>query len=150
MNNHLGGEADLKNWKLRNKMIMILFFCFLVMTISVLLNLKNEKVKNEKTLEVLELNIRENYDMTIRNQIDTIIGVMDGIFQKAVDGKVTLEEANIESAEMLRWLKYGSFIIIFWFIFTFRIICDKYFKKPNKNFKNIKFSFMFFSFHNFC
>ena len=89
MNNHLGGEADLKNWKLRNKMIMILFFCFLVMTISVLLNLKNEKVKNEKTLEVLELNIRENYDMTIRNQIDTIIGVMDGIFQKAVDGKVT-------------------------------------------------------------
>ena len=82
MNNHLGGEADLKNWKLRNKMIMILFFCFLVMTISVLLNLKNEKVKNEKTLEVLELNIRESYDMIIRNQIDTIIGVMDGIFQR--------------------------------------------------------------------
>lgn len=108
MNNHLGGEADLKNWKLRNKMIMILFFCFLVMTISVLLNLKNEKVKNEKTLEVLELNIRESYDMIIRNQIDTIIGVMDGIFQKAVDGKVTLEEAKIESAEMLRWLKYGK------------------------------------------
>lgn len=87
---------------------MILFLCFLVMTTSVLLNLRNEQIKNQKTLEVLETNIRENYDMVIRNQIETVAGVMDGIYQKAVDGKVTLDQAKKESADILRNLRYGK------------------------------------------
>ena len=78
------------------------------MTTSVLLNLKNEKIKNQKTLEVLDSNIRENDDMILRNEIETVAGVMDGIYQKAVEGKVTLEEAKKESADVLRNLRYGK------------------------------------------
>ena len=73
-----------------------------------MVNLWNENMNNKKTLEVLDYNIRENYDINIKNQIETVVCVMDGIYQQAVDGLITLENAKILSANMLRNARYGK------------------------------------------
>ena len=68
----------------------------------------NEIVINKKALNSLEQTIRKDYDTNIKNQIDNVITLLDGINKKNKAGELTLEQAKKLSSELIRNLRYND------------------------------------------
>ncbi|WP_238882037.1 methyl-accepting chemotaxis protein [Clostridium sp. YIM B02551] len=49
-----------------------------------------------------------SYDLTIKNQVESAISVLDGLNSKYKKGEITLSEAQKQGADLLRNMKYGK------------------------------------------
>lgn len=78
------------------------------MLFSVGLNTVNEYHNNQNSLEILDHNLRENYDENIKNQVQTMICSIDLYHQKYMNGEMTLEEAKTSAAQIIRNARYGK------------------------------------------
>lgn len=75
---------------------------------SVGLNTFNEYHNNQKSLEILDQNLRENYDENIKNQVQTMICSIDIYNKKYLNNEITLDEAKVRAAEIIRNARYGA------------------------------------------
>jgi diguanylate cyclase (GGDEF)-like protein/PAS domain S-box-containing protein len=68
----------------------------------------NEIIINKNILNSLEQTIRKNYDDNIKNQVENVITLLDGINKKYEAGELNLEQAKKLSADLIRNLRYGD------------------------------------------
>ncbi len=76
-------------------------------TISVVMSYMNIQTSN-KLLDSERQILNEDYDMKIKEQVEIVIGMIDTINKKTETGKLTVEEAKKQSADLVRELKFGE------------------------------------------
>lgn len=62
----------------------------------------------ERALEQMETQIREDYDETIKEQVECAISMLSGVNAQYEAGELTEEEAKKLGADLLRELRYGE------------------------------------------
>ena len=80
----------MKNLKVSAKMTILLLCVILLSFFSILLSSNNMKKLEEESLAVLEETIREDYDQSIKEQVDNVISLLNTIYaqyEKGTDRK---------------------------------------------------------------
>jgi methyl-accepting chemotaxis protein len=97
-----------KRLKIRTKLFILVGIIVIAVSSIALLSIYNEIKANKNTLNLLETTIRTNYDNNIKNQVDNVITLLDGINNQYKDGKYTYDEAIELSKNLVRNLRYGD------------------------------------------
>ncbi len=95
--------------KISNKIILlailvclIMFAGFLTITIISL-----NKIKNQNIL-LLETNLRSDFDLNAKNQVQTAISLIESFHKKEMSGELNQEQAKKMAADAIRDLRYGE------------------------------------------
>lgn len=99
---------NLNNFKVRTKVILIVTLLLLISMLMGGMSIMNQSKALNKNLNSLEESIRSNYDMNIKQQVESVISLLDGIYKKYEAGEYTLEEAKKIAADTVRELRYGE------------------------------------------
>ncbi len=97
-----------RNIKVRTKIIMLVIFLFAGMGTISINSLISQKQALDHNLQVLDDSIRDNFDSNIKQQVETAVSILDNVYKQYEAGEITLEEAKIEGANLLRGLSYGE------------------------------------------
>ena len=98
----------LNNYKVRTKVILLSIMLVLVSVLLTIISISNlAKIKKEN-IKTLETSIRSNYDTQIKEQVQNVISLLNGIYDKYKRGVYTEEEAKKLAADMVRNLRYGK------------------------------------------
>lgn len=96
------------NFKVRTKVIflasLLLAVAVLIMSISISKQIRTK----EQNLNMMEQTIRSDYDVNIKNQVQSAVSMLNGIYAKYQAGDYTLDQAKLLGADLLRSLKYGD------------------------------------------
>lgn len=63
---------------------------------------------NKRLISIQKESLYEEYDKKIKEQVDIAISMIDSIYNETKTGKLTLDEAKKESADLLRSLTFGE------------------------------------------
>lgn len=74
----------------------------------VALSISEQVKKNRDSINVLESSIRSSYDDNIRNEVESVVTLLDGINAKYEAGEFTLDEAKKHAADLVRGIRYGE------------------------------------------
>jgi methyl-accepting chemotaxis protein len=96
----------LNNLRVRTKLLLLILLIFVAISGIAVVNIQKQSEANKVSLEVLEKTIRQDYDEYIKNQVNNVISLLDGVNKKYKDGEYTLEEAKKLSADLVRGLRY--------------------------------------------
>lgn len=96
------------NCKIRIKMFILSLITIIMMLLITVITIHNQIVINEKALNSLEQTIRKDYDINIKNQVENVITLLDGINKRREAGELTLEQAKKLSADLIRNLRYNN------------------------------------------
>lgn len=97
-----------RNIKVRTKIILLVVFLLVCMGALSIYSLMSQKQALDHNLQVLEDSIRENFDTNIKQQVETAVSILDNVYRRFEAGEITLEEAKIEGADLIRGLSYGE------------------------------------------
>ncbi len=93
---------------LSKKLIIVIILAFVIMMINASFDLIYEYNKNTESLEVLETSLRENYDASIKMQIETLFTMIETLrIQSEADG-MSEEENKKRVADVIRNIRYGE------------------------------------------
>lgn len=98
----------MKNLKMSVKLSMILVLVFIMVMGSGFSAIRGMKTISSHADEALEEEVRNQYDESIRQQVDNAISMLDQYYAAYEAGECTLEEAKKQGADMLRELRYGD------------------------------------------
>jgi len=98
----------IRNLKVKTKIILLAVILLVATVIMALVSINNQIKTSRVNLERVEEQIRQSYDINIKNQVENVISLLDGIEAKRAAGEYTLEEAQKLAADMVRGLKYGD------------------------------------------
>ncbi len=87
---------------------MILVLVFIMVMGSGFSAIKGMKTISSHADDALEEAVRNQYDESIRQQVDNAISMLDQYYAAYEAGECTLEEAKKQGADMLRELRYGD------------------------------------------
>ena len=104
----IGGTLYMSRLNLSKKLIIVIFMAFLVMLVNASFDLIYEYNKNIESLEVLETSLRENYDTSIKMQIETLFATIETLRIKNENDGITKEESQNRIAEVIRNIRYGE------------------------------------------
>ena len=90
------------------KLSMILVLVFIMVMGSGFSAIKGMKTISSHADDALEEEVRNQYDESIRQQVDNAISMLDQYYAAYEAGECTLEEAKKQGADMLRELRYGD------------------------------------------
>jgi methyl-accepting chemotaxis protein len=96
----------LRNLKVRTKVVLLAGFLLLVMIIMAGISVSDQVNTNRENLEMVEKNIRDNYDNNIRNQVENAVSLVNAVYTKQQSGEFTEEEAKKIAADLVRDLRY--------------------------------------------
>ncbi|MDF2801423.1 MAG: methyl-accepting chemotaxis sensory transducer with Cache sensor [Anaerocolumna sp.] len=97
-----------RNLKVRTQIILLAIFLLVCMGAISFSSLSSQNKALEHNLQVLEESIRSNFDNNIKEQVETAISILDNVNKKYEAGEITLEEAKLEGADLIRKLSYGK------------------------------------------
>ena len=63
---------------------------------------------NTKTLEEYEQSLRDDYDKDIKDQVENVITLLNGIYQKQINGEINEQEAKEEAKYLVKSLRYNG------------------------------------------
>lgn len=96
------------NLRIRNKFLVL----FMVMTVFLAscagAALYHENSDNQRALAFTEQTIRNDYDRNIKNQVNSAVSLLNGVYGRYQSGEMTLEESKQLGADLIRGLRYGS------------------------------------------
>jgi methyl-accepting chemotaxis protein len=96
----------LDNLKVRTKVILLAIFLLLVAALVAGISIKDQVETSKANIGKIEDNIRSSYDHNIRNQVENVISLLDGIYKKQTAGEYTEEEAKKIAADLVRGISY--------------------------------------------
>lgn len=67
-----------------------------------LVTTKDSVLKNQKQI------LMQDYDMSIKDEVNAAISMLDGVYKKYQNGEMTLDQAKKLGADLLRNMKYGK------------------------------------------
>ena len=98
----------MKNIKVRNKLSMILVVVLVMVVCAAFCALKGMRTIEQYAEETLEEAMRQDYDDSIKEEVDNALAVLDYYNTLYENGECTLEEAKEQAANNLRSLRYGE------------------------------------------
>jgi len=80
-------QHSFNNIKIRRKLIVlsVAIICFVI--VVAIVALYNEYLDNQNNFQLIEQTVRTNYDTNIKNQVENVITLLDGIYAKYNQGK---------------------------------------------------------------
>ncbi|NFG62738.1 methyl-accepting chemotaxis protein [Clostridium botulinum] len=101
------GEQFMK--RLRDQIICINIVLVLLVS-AVILLISSNQMKNvvNASINQYELNLMENYDQNIKLQVENVISLLNGIYEKQINGEITEEQAKSLSKDMIKSLRYNG------------------------------------------
>lgn len=95
--------------KISDKIILLTIFISILTTLFIGgSNIYSMKKTNNNMMEQIEISAREDYDTMIKQQVDSVISMLDSIYSKYERGEITLEEAKKQGADIVRDVRYGE------------------------------------------
>jgi methyl-accepting chemotaxis protein len=98
----------MKNWKVRTKVILLAVFLLLVAVLMAGIAIKDQVKASRENVDKIEANIRATYDNNIKNQVENVISLLQGIDAKQKAGEYTVEDAKKIAADLVRNLRYAE------------------------------------------
>ena len=99
----------MKNLSVRIKMSMITILVVILSVVACLISLTDLQQVKQKSLDELEVSIRENYDTTIKDQVGVVISLLSEINDQYKAGVFeSIDEAKTVAAEEVRQMRYGD------------------------------------------
>lgn len=99
----------MKNLSVRIKMTMITILVVILSFAACLISLTDLQQVKQKSLDELEVSIRENYDTTIKDQVGVVISLLSEINDQYKAGVFeSIDEAKTIAAEEVRQMRYGD------------------------------------------
>lgn len=99
----------MKNLSVRIKMTMITILVVILAFAACLISLTDLQQVKQKSLDELEISIRENYDTTIKDQVGVVISLLSEINDQYKAGVFeSVDEAKTVAAEEVRQMRYGD------------------------------------------
>ena len=99
----------MKNLSVRIKMTMITILVVILAFAACLISLTDLQQVKQKSLDELEVSIRENYDTTIKDQVGVVISLLSEINDQYKAGVFeSVDEAKTVAAEEVRQMRYGD------------------------------------------
>jgi two-component system chemotaxis sensor kinase CheA len=65
------------------------------------------KMKDERSAE-LKSTLEHNFDNSLKNEVNSVVTVLNGLYDKSYSGEITIQEAKIRGASVVRNMKYGE------------------------------------------
>ncbi len=97
-----------RDLKVRTKIVVLASFILLITVLMTGLALVNQINTSKKNLEGMEQDIRNSYDLNIKNQVENVVSLITNIYNKQMAGGYTEEEAKKLAADLVRDIKYGE------------------------------------------
>ncbi|MCY6485044.1 methyl-accepting chemotaxis protein [Clostridium aestuarii] len=95
--------------KISSKIIMLVIItCFVVGSGIGIFSIYNMKQNNLKNIQELESNLRNDYDETIKNEVQTMLSILQTCYHKYKNGEITLEQSKKLGANILRNARYSK------------------------------------------
>ncbi len=98
----------LSNLKVKTKVLLLAAFLLFVAVLMGVVSIIDQEKTLRVNLKTLEDSIRKDYDNNIKNQVENVISLLEGIYAKYEAGEYTLEEAKKVGADLVRGLTYGE------------------------------------------
>jgi Methyl-accepting chemotaxis protein len=98
----------LDNINVKNKMKMLIILVMVTGIGILVLSVSKQISNNEKSLEIYETTIRENYDNSLKNEVKSVITLLDGINKKYEAGDISIDEAKATAADLVRNVRYDK------------------------------------------
>lgn len=99
----------MKNLSVRIKMTMITILVVILSFAACLISLTDLQQVKQKSLDELEVSIRENYDTTIKDQVGVVISLLSEINDQYKAGVFeSVDEAKTIAAKEVRQMRYGD------------------------------------------
>lgn len=99
----------MKNLSVRIKMTIITILVVILAFAACLISLTDLQQVKQKSLDALEVSIRENYDTTIKDQVGVVISLLSEINDQYKAGVFeSIDEAKAVAAEEVRQMRYGD------------------------------------------
>lgn len=99
----------MKNLSVRIKMTIITILVVILAFAACLISLTDLQQVKQKSLDALEVSIRENYDTTIKDQVGVVISLLSEINDQYKAGVFeSIDEAKAVAAKEVRQMRYGD------------------------------------------
>ncbi len=98
----------MKNIKVRNKLALILVVVLIMVISAAFCALKGMSTIEQYAEKTLEEAMYQDYDDSIKGEVDNALSTLDYYNNLYVNGECTLEEAQKQAADHLRDLRYGD------------------------------------------
>ncbi|MVX63933.1 HAMP domain-containing protein [Clostridium chromiireducens] len=95
--------------KLKSTIILMNVLIVGVVTLLVgLISINQLRKSNLEAVYQYESTLRDGYDKNIKNQVDNVIGLLNGINKMQLDGKLTEDEAKKQARNLVKALRYDE------------------------------------------
>lgn len=98
----------LNSIKIRTKIIILAVILLSVTVWIAGVSIMKQSKATEESLRILEQSIRTDYDNNVRSQVESVVALLEGIYEKYKVGEYTLEEAKRIAADSVRSMHYGE------------------------------------------
>lgn len=98
----------MKNIKVRNKLALILVVVLIMVISAAFCALKGMSTIEQYAEKTLEEAMYQDYDDSIKGEVDNALSTLDYYNNLYVNGECTLEEAKKQAADHLRDIRYGD------------------------------------------
>lgn len=98
----------MQDWKIRRKIFFVILSCFLIVVMLIIADIIKEKNDNKENLIILETNIRQDYDQSIKNQVSSVLSMIVNLEEVYKKDNLSEEEIKNKIADTIRNLRYGE------------------------------------------
>lgn len=98
----------MKNLKVRHKLDIILVLVLVLIIGVCYCGIKGMNTIGDRSKQTLEEEIRVQYDTLIKDEVENAISMLEQYYAAYEAGELSLEEAKLQAADMLRELRYGD------------------------------------------
>lgn len=88
--------------------LLVIITCIIAGSGIGIFSIINMRQQNEKNIQELETTLRRDYDENIKNEVSTMISILEIYYDKYQNGEITLEQAKTLAADVLRKARYGK------------------------------------------
>ena len=98
----------IKNLKVKTKLRILMALIIIISSLIASISVFNQISNNKRALAELDTSIRIGYDDNIKNEVLSVVSLLDAINDKYKKGDYTLEEAKTLAADLVRDMQYSN------------------------------------------
>ena len=98
----------MNNIKVRTKLVIVMVIALIALALCTVISNTSLSGLGNNALDIIENDMRSSYDEQIKAQVDNVISLCQGIYNRYEKGEYTLDEAEKLAADQIRDLRYGN------------------------------------------
>lgn len=96
----------INNVKVRTKIILLTVILLGITCLTASISVYSLYQTNNKSIKRLENTIRNDFDVKVKDQVETAMSFIEAKYKEYESGKLTMEEAKRQAADLVRVLRY--------------------------------------------